>query len=309
MGILVRLLVVLVVLAVAAPAAQAAFPGRNGAVGFAFSTSTGGDAGPLFQTDGLASRRLGSTRGNDVVRCERRDGAPTGGDCTVTEFRSPSYSANGRRIAFDAGERLGLIGAGGAGLYLLAPVTSDDGDPAFSPDGRRIAFTGTDDGGATTDVWVHRLGSMFARKIVPDASMPAWSSRNEIAWVQDGKIHVSNRKGERRRLVTSGISPDWAPGGGRLVFVRPAAAFPDGRMFTIGARGRGLRRFLPTVRDASGPVWSPNGRWIAFERLFTGVLAKRLGSRAEAVHVAESQTSGESGSVSYFDPTWRPRPR
>lgn len=308
MGILVRLLVVLVVLAVAAPAAHAAFPGRNGAVGYAFSTSTGGDTGPLFQTDGLASRVFEREQ-RQIVRCERRNGAPSGGDCRVTEFRSPSYSTTGRRIAFDAGERLGLIGAGGAGLYLLPPVTSNDGDPAFSPDGRRIAFTGTDDGGATTDVWVLRRGSMFARKIVPDASMPAWSSRNEIAWVRDGKIHVSNRKGDRRRLVTSGISPDWAPGGGRLVFVRPAAAFPDGRMFTIGARGRGLRRFLPTVRDASAPVWSPNGRWIAYERLFTGILAKRLGSRAEAVHVAESQSSGESGSVSYFDPSWRPRPR
>jgi hypothetical protein len=309
MRILVRLMAVLVVLAVAAPAAQAAFPGRNGAVGFVFSTSTGGDTGPLFQTDGLASRQLGATHGRDVVRCERTDGAPTGGDCTVTDFRSPSYSANGRRIVFDAGERLGLIRAGGAGPALLQPVTSNDGDPAFSPDGRRIAFTGTDDGGATTDIWVLRLGSMFARRIVSGASMPAWSSRNEIAWVRDGKIHVSNRKGKRVRFVTSGISPDWAPRGGRLVFIRPTVAFPDGRMFTIGARGRGLRRFLPTVRDASGPVWSPNGRWIAYERLFTGVLAKRLGSRAEAVLVAETQVSGESGSVSYFHPSWRPRRR
>jgi hypothetical protein len=308
MGILVRLMAVLVVLAVAAPAAQAAFPGRNGAIGYVFSTSTGGDTGPLFQRDGLASSVFEREQDADIVVCERTDGAPTGGDCRVTEFRSPSYSANGRRIAFDAGSRVGLIGAGGAGLSLLPPVTSNDGDPAFSPDGRRIVFTGTDDGG-TTDVWVHRLGSMFARKIVSDASMPAWSSHNEIAWVRDGKIYVSNRKGKRTRLVTAGISPDWAPRGGRLVFVRPTVAFPDGRMFTIGARGRGLRRFLPTVRDASGPVWSPNGRWIAYERLFTGVLAKRLGRRAEAVLVAESQTSGESGSVSYFDPSWRPRRR
>lgn len=308
MRILVRLMAVLVVLAVAAPAAHAAFPGRNGAIGYVFSTSTGGETGPLFQTDGLAASVFEREQHADIVACERTDGSPSGGNCRVTEFRSPSYSANGRRIVFDAGTRLGLIGAGGAGLALLPPVTSNDGDPAFSPDGRRIVFTGTDDGG-TADVWVIRLGSMFARKIVSDASMPAWSSRNEIAWVRDGRIHVSNRKGERVRRVTAGISPDWAPGGGRLVFVRPDAAFPDGRMFTIGARGRGLRRFLPTVRDASGPVWSPNGRWIAYERLFTGILAKRLGSRSEAMLVRETQVSGESGSVSYFDPSWRPRRR
>lgn len=307
MGILLRLAAVLAVLAVAAPAAHAGFPGRNGAIGFAFSANIGGEVGPLFESAGLEARTLRGDR-FELVTCERTDGVPSGGRCRVREFRSPSYSPGGRRIVFDAGARLGLVGAGGTGLSLLPPVTGNDGDPVFSPDGRRIAFTGTDDGGATTDVWVLRRGSMFARKIVTGASMPAWSSRNELAWVRDGRIHVSNRKGERRRLVTSGIAPDWAPGGGRLVFVRPTAAYPDGRMFTIGARGRLLRPFLPSVRDASAPVWSPDGRWIAFERLFTGVLAKRIGSRAEAVLVAESQAGGDGGS-NYFDPTWRPRPR
>ena len=304
-------LAILVVLAVLAPPAQAAFPGRNGAVGYAFSTNSGGDVGPQFQTSGLQAERVGIQRERVIVRCERTDDVPTGGDCTVTQFFSPSYSANGRRIVFDAGERLGLIGAGGGAITLLPAVTADDGDPAFSPDGRRIVFTGTNDSGGT-DVFVHRLGSMFARAIVTDARQPAWSSRNRIAYVREGNVYVANRKGQRRRLVTSGVAPDWSPGGGRLVFVRPAprntVAADIGRVFTIGVRGHGLRRAVPRVDDGSNPIWSPNGRWIAFEDAFSGVWAHRLGSR-EPVDVQESQVGSEGGANNYFDPAWRPLPR
>jgi dipeptidyl aminopeptidase/acylaminoacyl peptidase len=311
MRLLVLLAAVLAVVAALAPAAQAAFPGRNGAIGYAFSTNAGGDIGPAFQSSGLQAERVGTERERVVVRCERTDGVPSGGDCAGTEFRSPSYSRHGRRIVFDAGARIGIVPARGGPITLLPAVTADDGDPAFSPDGRRIVFTGTNDRGGT-DVFVHRLGSMFARAIVTDARQPAWSSRNQIAYVREGNVYVADNRGQRRRLVTSGVAPDWSPGGGRLVFVRPAprntVAVDDGRVFTIGVRGRGLRRAVPRVDDATDPIWSPNGRWIAFENAFAGVWAHRLGSR-EPVIVQESQVGSEGGAANYFDPAWRPLPR
>lgn len=307
---LARVAAAVLVVAGTAPAAQAAFPGRNGAIGYAFRSASG-DSGPFVEGAGLAAKVVGREQEVDIVRCERTDGAPTSGDCTGTAYQSPSFSADGRRIVFDAGEWLGLIGAGGAGLHLLPAVTADDGDPAFSPDGRRIVLTGTNDRG-TTDLYVHRLGSMFARMIVQDAAEPAWSSRNEIAYVRDGNIYVTNRKGGRRRFVASGVSPDWSPGGGRLVLVRPLPrltfAGAVGRMFTVGARGRGLHRVFRRVKDAFGPVWSPDGRWIAYQRFDAGIFAKRLGSSGPATEVAQTQISGESGSVASFDPSWRPRP-
>ncbi len=305
-----RVLVVLLALAALAPPAQAAFPGANGAIGFAFRTATG-DSGPFLEQTGLATRLLARDKARTLVECELTDGAPSGGDCTARSFRSPSYSPDGSMLVFDAGERLGAIGAGGAGLYLLSAVTADDGDPAFAPDGKRIVFTGTNDRG-TTDIYRHRLGSQFARLIVSDASEPAWSSRNEIAYVRGGNIYVARPDGSHRRLVTSGRTPDWSPNGGRLVFVRPrpTLTFDDalGRMYVVGAHGRGLRR-LGRVSDASGPVWSPDGRWVAYNRFDAGIFAKRLGSSAPAREVAITQVSGESGSVASFGPTWRPRPR
>jgi hypothetical protein len=92
--------------------------------------------------------------------------------------------------------------------------------------------------------------------------------------------------------------------------VRPLARLtfdsPIGRMYVVGARGRGLRRIGP-ANDAMHPVWSPDGRWIAYGGDF-GILAKRLGSRGRAREVAPTQFSGENGYIQSLGPTWRPRP-
>ena len=110
--------------------------------------------------------------------------------------------------------------------------------------------------------------------------------------------------------ATSGESPDWSPSGGRLVVVRPSPnltfAIPMGRMFVVGAHGRHGHVFLPGTRDASHPVWSPDGRWIAFERSEAGIFAKRLGG-PPARHVFMSQQGSEGAFVSGFHPSWRPR--
>ena len=309
MNALARIVIAMALLAVVAPSAQAAFPGRNGAIAFAQRTATGDSVTPSVEHTRLAVRSL---RGGDpriLVDCELTDGAPSGGDCSGTNYHSPSYSADGDRIVFDAGERIGLIGAGGAGLSLLSAVTGDDGDPAFAPGGGRIVFTG-DNSGGTTDVYVRRLAGGEARLIARDATEPAWSSRNEIAYVRGGRVFAVRPDGTGRRLITRGLSPDWSPSGRRLLLVRPDnnVGAPFGRILMVGAGGRVLRR-VGSANDRAHPVWSPDGRWIAFSGFDLGVFAKRLGSRAPARQIAPTQISGESGVIASHDPTWRPRPR
>lgn len=304
-----RLLALAVILAVAAPPAQASFPGRNGAVGYSF-TGSSGTLGSEVRTSGLAAKRLRADESRDIVRCERTDDVPSGGDCTAAQFLSPSYSADGRRIVFDAGNQIGIVSASGGPVTLLDQVSEDDGNPAFSPNGRRIVFTGDYEVGGTS-VYVRGLQSMFARELASGASDPAWSSRNEIAYVRDGNVYVTDRHGDRHRFVASGLSPDWGPGGSRLVVVRPLPrrTFPGataGRLFVVGARGRTERRIFKRIDDASSPVWSPDGRWIAFEAFDSGVFAKQLGSARQATQVAESQTGSENAFVASFGPAWRP---
>jgi Tol biopolymer transport system component len=311
MGALARIVLAFVALVAFAPAAHATFGGRNGAVGFAQRTVTGDSVEPTVEHSRLATRHVFSTRERILADCELIGGDAGGGDCTGTSYRSPSYSRDGTRIVFDAGERIGVMAADGSGLSLLPATTADDGDPAFAPDGRRIVFSGANEGG-TTDLYVRRLDGGPAQLIVNDAGEPAWSGRDVIAYVRSGNIYVARPGGRQRRFVTSGVSPDWSPDGRRLLLVRPLARLvfdaPIGRMYVVGTHGEGLRRIGPPA-DASHPAWSPQGNWIAYEAFEAGILAKRIGSRAPAREIAPTQSSGESGSVASFDPAWRPLPR
>jgi Tol biopolymer transport system component len=304
-------LIALAALAVLAPAAQATYGGRNGAIAFAQRTSTGDSVEPSVEHTRLATRHVFGTKDRVLVDCQLTAGAPSGGDCSGTSYRSPSYSRLGVKIAFDAGTRIGVMAADGSGLTLLPGVTADDGSPVFSPDGASVAFTGTNTRG-TTDLYVRRLSGGAANLIVNDAGEPTWSSRNVIAYVRSGNVYVARPGGGHRRFVTSGVSPDWSPDGRRLLLVRPLATLtfdaPIGRMYEVDPHGHGLRRIGP-ADDASRAVWSPDGRWLAWESFEAGILAKRIGSSSPARQIALTQSSGESGSVGSFDPAWRPLPR
>jgi hypothetical protein len=306
------LLLALIALAAAvAPAAEATFPGRNGEIAFAQRATSGDLVEPTVEHTRIATRHATFGRERVLVDCELTGGVPTGGNCAGRSYTSPSYSPDGGRIVFDAGERIGVMAADGSGLALLPAVTANDGDPAFSGDGRRIVFTGTNERG-TTDLYVRSAAGGAAQLIVNDAGEPSWSSRGVIAYVRSGNIYVARPGGRHRRFVTSGVSPDWSPDGRRLLLVRPLATLtfdlPIGRMFQVGAHGEGLRRIGPAA-DASNPKWSPQGNWIAYEALEAGVFAKKLGSSAPAREIALTQVSGESGSVTSLDPAWRPLPR
>jgi Tol biopolymer transport system component len=298
---------VVAALAAAAPA-HATFPGRNGAIAYIHGSSSG-DPAPIVDTRGLYAALPKAQDPLKLVECRLTDGVPSGGDCIGTLFASPSYSRNGRRIVFDTGAQLAMIGADGSGLRLLPAVTADDGDPVFSPDGRRIAFTGTNERG-TTDLYVRRLDDGAAQAIVYDASDPAWSSRNRIAYVREGNVYSADPNGRKRRFVTSGVSPDWSPDGSRLVLVRPSPsltfAVDMGRIVVVNANGRGLRR-IGSSNDLSNPVWSPDGKWIAFEGFESGVHKRRLRGRPRLTEVAPTQLGSEGGFIAAYSPAWQPR--
>jgi len=297
------LVAVLVALVVAAAPAQATFPGRNGGIAYAQLT-TSGDLDPMITERArllVALPPFGSNRQRTLLDC--------GPDCPGTSYRAPSYSADGERIVFDAGERLAIIDADGGDAVLLPAATADDGDPCFSHGGKRIAFTGVNDHGGT-DLYTRRLGGGAAQLIIRDAGEPAWSSRDRLAYVRSGNVYTARPNGGARRWVTSGVSPDWSPSGRRLALVRPLPSLtfdgPTGRMYTVAPTGRDLRR-VGRRTDVSHPVWSPDGRWVAYDGFDLGVYVKRLGSGAALREVAPTQFSGESGSVSSFSPAWRPR--
>jgi dipeptidyl aminopeptidase/acylaminoacyl peptidase len=302
---------VLIALAVFAAPAQATFPGRNGGIAFGQHTESG-DPDPVITEHSrllVALPPFSRERTRTLLDCQTTDGVPSGGECTATNPRSPSYSRNGEKIVFDAGERLAIIDADGGAAALQPAATADDGDPCFSPDGKRIAFSGANDHGGT-DLYTRRRDGSATRLVIQDAGEPAWSRRDRLAYVRSGNVYTAHPSGRPRRWVTSGVSPDWSPDGSRLALVRPSPNLtfdgPTGRMYTVAPSGHDLRR-VGRRTDVSHPVWSPDGRWLAYDGFDLGVYVRRLGSGAPPREVAPTQVSGESGAIVSFSPAWRPR--
>ena len=99
------------------------------------------------------------------------------------------------------------------------------------------------------------------------------------AW---GEIFVANADGTGVTRIThpsrgtEDTNPDWSPDGSRIVFARAPSAGVHS-IWTVKANGTGLKRLTPRCRagrdipacaaDDGWPVWSPDGKHIAFQRL------------------------------------------
>lgn len=112
-------------------------------------------------------------------------------------------------------------------------------DPQISPDGATVAFVKV---------------SVNAKKDGYDTSI--WA--------------VSTTGSEDPHRMTSGIrdsTPRWSPDGRFLTFVR--VTDKDGRpdspqLFMLSMAGGDSWQFTNLTRGAGGPIWSPDGKWIAF---------------------------------------------
>jgi Tol biopolymer transport system component len=192
----------------------------------------------------------------------------------------------------------------------------DAASPEISPDGKRLAFQ------TTNGIWVHDIARGTTSAITPGtagANRPSWSPDGE--WLTYAHPRTTGKgvgqaiyrkradgTGEEEALTPDSIlnayPSSWSPDGKTLAFYRFSEK--DGSCceiwtLTIGKNGKPEepRRFLEGSTGAAfQPRFSPDGRWLAYFSLESGV---------PQVYVVPSSGSGGKWQISTdggVEPQW-----
>jgi eukaryotic-like serine/threonine-protein kinase len=222
-----------------------------------------------FNSDRLGEMNIWVHRVSDSTERQLTQGP--GGDY------QPDWSPDGHTLVFFSAR------AGNADIWSvqvsdgkLTRLTDDpatDTNPFYSPDGRWIAFIS--DRGGRADVWVMRADGSVPRRLTHEGAgghFLRWSrdSRSIVFRSESGTqiriYRVSVDDGSLTRLpdVASGAHMSYSPNqslvldvkGHKSLWVYPLDGQPPRQVFGFPN---------PEVR-IDYPVWSPDGRWVLFDR-------------------------------------------
>jgi len=201
---------------------------------------------PAASTDKIVYHSKLSGRNNEIVVVNSAGGAPTRLTRNPASDSNPTWSADGRRIAFESNRRAAgrrfkdadvyVMKADGTGTRELTFSSAFDGDPAWSLDDR-IAFE-------------------------------SWRTGNGEIWAIDAD------GGDEQQLTNSPAfdgDPAWSPNGEQIAFTSERDN-GDREIYVMNADGSGVTRLTNTPGFDENPSWSPNGKRIAFESMRDGNL-------------------------------------
>lgn len=207
----------------------------------------------------------------------------------VKGIMGPVISPDGKSVAFAA---LGDIYIKQIGTDKTENLTDDafvDIDPTWSPDGKRLAFLS--DKAGNMDLWVLELATGESTKLLDheeDLGFPVWSpdgktiayfvrdSRNVWGYGALHLIDVATQEVtslENTKFVPS--KPSWSADSKTLAIMvlQPySSRYREGlsKVMLIDTKGD-VKGYVspkesrtPAMRNVNGPVWSPDGKQIAF---------------------------------------------
>ncbi|MEZ5076881.1 MAG: hypothetical protein R2725_05505 [Solirubrobacterales bacterium] len=206
----------------------------------------------------------------------------------------PTFSADGRTIAFSRDGDVFAMRADGSGLRRLTSGSELDSRPQIAPNGRSVVFERRAAVAEPRDLYTVRTNGGPVHVLVGGSA-----DQHEASFAPDGRSIVfvrtiepaegsasdvfrilpSGRK--KRRLTRTGGIDEWAPRnlGSRVVFSRGLRAADESGyadVYSVRWDGRKLRRVIAGVGSSYVDDVSRDGRTLLFHR-DKGLWLKRLG--------------------------------
>ena len=251
---------------------------------------------------------------------------------------TPSFSANGRFVAFagnyeagtplPTGRHIYVVNVDGSGLRQLTSGASFDENPSFSPDGKKVVFDRHSSAGKA-HVFVINVDGNGLRQLTNgnfnDSEPVYMPSGKRIVFVSDRDHDVKTDRSDIFAMAPSGANqrvlidgprnedePDTSPSGKSIAFVSNRA--PGINIFVAGANGRHVRQLTHNKRDCfSGncnlsPAWAPDGRHIAFLAVgrFSSDLEVMRADGSGEKEFSNGSTEEEGFGSSVGSPSWGP---
>ncbi len=181
---------------------------------------------------------------------------------------NPQWAPDSRRLAFisdrDGKRQIYLIAPNGGEAVQLTHSETGVSTLSWSPDGRGIAFTAGDAEGKSRKDRKEKYGEFEVIK---------GDYVYSHLWMISVPFEVNDNRLEPVRLTegssysVNGFS--WSPDSARIAF--SAAKDPDlsssatSDIYVLSVRDKGIKRIVDTRGPDGNPVWSPDGRQVAYQ--------------------------------------------
>ncbi len=194
----------------------------------------------------------------------------------------PEFSPDGKSILFTSNKsgrgKMWIMGADGSNPRLLVADEESESSPSWSPDGKRIAFLRTS--GGQPDIWVAAADGSGAKRVTNDKEderAPVWAPDGSRIGFLSGRAGaqdvwvVPSAGGASQQLTEKTNAADemrwevaWSPDSRQLAYVSNRSEYFADDLWVVDVGSKVTRRLSVDVHVMSPPVWSPDGKTIAF---------------------------------------------